>query len=101
MVLNLKLGDRVIGEIKKIVEITHPIVNPLPIHKDRELNLSKIDGNGGRSENLARKEGVKKQCGGGGDCLEMKCCQIILRFFWRFLMTQDRKKILMCLSFLC
>ena len=66
MVLNLKLGDRVIGEIKKIVEITHPIVNPLPIHKDRELNLSKIDGNGGRSENLARKEGVKKQCGGGG-----------------------------------
>ena len=66
MVLNLKLGDRVIGEIKKIVEITHPIVNPLPIHKDRELNLSKIDGNGGRSENLARKEGVKKKCGGGG-----------------------------------
>ena len=56
MVLNLKLGDRVIGEIKKIVEITHPIVNPLPIHKDRELNLSKIDGNGGRSENLARNE---------------------------------------------
>ena len=67
MVLNLKLGDRVIGEIKKIVEITHPIVNPLPIHKDRELNLSKIDGNGGRSENLARKEGVKKKCGGGGE----------------------------------
>ena len=66
MVFNLKLGDRVIGEIKKIVEITHPIVNPLPIHKDRELNLSKIDGNGGRSENLARKEGVKKKCGGGG-----------------------------------
>ena len=66
MVLNLKLGDRVIGEIKKIVEITHPIVNPLPIRKDRELNLSKIDGNGGRSENLARKEGVKKKCGGGG-----------------------------------
>ena len=66
MVLNLKLGDRVIGEIKTIVEITHPIVNPLSIHKDRELNLSKIDGNGGRSENLARKEGVKKKCGGGG-----------------------------------
>ena len=66
MVLNLKLGDRVIGEIKKIVEITHPIVNPLPIHKDRELNLSKIDGNGGRSENLARKEGVKNVGGGGG-----------------------------------
>ena len=47
MVLNLKLGDRVIGEIKKIVGITHPIVNPLPIHKGWELNLSKIDGNGG------------------------------------------------------
>ena len=37
----------------------------------------------------------------GGICLEMVGCHIVLVFFWRFLMIQHRKKIMMCLSFLC
>ena len=36
-----------------------------------------------------------------GGCLEMGGCHTILRFFWRLLVMQHRKKILMCLSFLC
>ena len=66
MVLNLKLGDRVIGEIKTIVEITHPIVNPLPIHKDRELNLSKLMEMGGGLKILLEKRGLRKNVGGEG-----------------------------------
>ena len=39
---------------------------------------------------------------GGGVCPKMGWvgCQIILRFFWRFLMMHHRKSILICLSFL-
>ena len=51
MVLTLKIGDRVIGEIKNRGDKVNPHnINPshsYSFHKGRELNLSKIDGNWG------------------------------------------------------
>ena len=42
---------------------------------------------------FGRKGEVKKKWGvGGGLCLEMEGCHVILRFLWRFLMMQHRKK---------
>ena len=48
MVLTLKIGDRVIGEIKIIGGRRYLLGStPPPLHKGWELNLSKIDGNWG------------------------------------------------------
>ena len=51
--------------------------------------------NGGK----ARQGKMVRQNGGGGH-LEIGGCHIILKFFWRFLMMQLSKKILMRLSLL-
>ena len=52
------------------------------------LDFSKIDGNEG-AENFYKKIGLRQN----GRCsLEMGGCHIILRFFWRFLVMQYRKK---------
>ena len=56
------------------------------------MSFSKLMEMEGGSENFCWKR---------DGCLEMGGCHITLRFFWRFLMMQHRKKILMRLSFLC
>ena len=60
-------------------------LNPPPLHKGWERNLSKIDGNwggGGRGlKPFARKGGGKAKW--GGFVWEIEGCHIILRFSWR------------------
>ena len=68
MVLTLKIGDRVIGEIKIIGGRRYLWDSTLPpLHKGWELNLSKIDGNGGGVgrglKPFARKGGVRQNGG--------------------------------------
>ena len=59
-------------------------------------------GGGGNLKIFARKrEGVLIKQNGEGALSQNGDCHIILRFFLRFLVMQLRKKILMCLSFLC
>ena len=74
--------------LRFIVRIPSPPPPPF-IKGGGGFEFFKIDGNGGGLKIFARKGGLGKM---GGVCLEMWGCHIILRFLWRFLIMQHRKK---------